>query len=54
MENYIIKTKRVVWKPTTSSSSLVVTIPKSELFKEGDIVTLSITSKGKIIIEKSH
>lgn len=51
-EEIIIKTKRKVWKPTTSSSSLVVTLPKIEFLKEGDKVTLKITSDKKIIIEK--
>lgn len=49
----ILKTKRKVWKPSTASTSLVVTLPKEiEFLKEGDAVSLKITSDKKIIIEK--
>jgi len=49
----IIRTERKVWKPTTSSTSLVVTLPKVEFLKEGDNVILKITGDKKIIIEKA-
>ena len=51
-ENIILKTKRKVWRPTTSTSSLVVTLPQVDFLREGDEVEIKVTSKGKIIIEK--
>ena len=48
----IVKLDRKVWKPTSSTSSLVITLPKLEFIKEGDTVTLKVTSNKKIIIEK--
>jgi len=44
--------KRKIWKPTTSSTSLVVTLPQVEFLKESDEVKLSITMDKKIILEK--
>ncbi|MBI5060747.1 MAG: AbrB/MazE/SpoVT family DNA-binding domain-containing protein [Candidatus Aenigmarchaeota archaeon] len=50
----ILKTKRKIWKPSTASSSLVITIPKEiEFLKEGDEVTLKLTSDKKLVIEKA-
>ena len=51
-ENVILKTKRKIWKPTTSTSSLVVTLPQVDFLKEKDEVEIKVTSKGRIIIEK--
>jgi len=48
----LLKVKRKVWKPTTSSTSLVVTLPQVEFLKENDKVTLIVTSNKKVILEK--
>jgi len=48
----LLKVKRKVWKPTTSSTSLVVTLPPVEFLKENDKVNLTVMSDKKIIIEK--
>jgi hypothetical protein len=48
----LLKLRRKVWKPTTSSTSLVVTLPQIEFLKENDEVEVVVTSDKKIIIEK--
>jgi len=53
-ENIILKTKRKVWKPTTSTSSLVVTLPQVDFLKEGDEVEIEVTSKRRIIVKKKQ
>lgn len=52
MQEIILSEKKKVWKPSTSSSSLVVTLPKVNFIKEGDEITAKVTSDRKIIIEK--
>lgn len=48
----LLKLKRKIWKPTTSSTSLVVTLPQVEFLKENDDIELTVTTDKKIIIEK--
>ena len=48
----LLRVKRKVWKPTTSSNSLVVTLPQVEFLKEHDEVNLSVMPNKKILIEK--
>jgi hypothetical protein len=48
----LMKVKRKVWKPSTASPSLVITLPRVEFLKENDKVELIITTNKKIIIEK--
>lgn len=48
----LIVVKRKVWKPTTSSSSLVITLPQVEFLKENDNVEVIVTADKKIIIQK--
>lgn len=48
----LVVVKRKVWKPSTSSTSLVVTLPSVEFLKENDEIKISITSDRKLIIEK--
>jgi len=51
-ESVILKAKRKVWKPTTSTTSLVVTLPQVDFLKEGDEVEIKVISDKKLIIEK--
>ena len=51
-ENIILKVNRKVWKPTTSTSSLVITLPQVDFLKEKDKVEIKVTSDRKITIEK--
>jgi len=44
--------KRKVWKPTTSSTSLVVTLPQVEFLRVNDEVDVKVMADKKIIIEK--
>ena len=53
MSSIILKIKRKLWKPSSSTTSLVVTLPKVDFLKEGDEVEINVTSDKKIIIEKS-
>jgi len=48
----LIVVKRKVWKPTTSSTSLVVTLPQVEFLRENDEVDVKVMADKKIIIEK--
>jgi hypothetical protein len=48
----LLVVKRKIWKPTTSSTSLVVTLPQVEFLKENDEVNLLVMPNRKIIIEK--
>jgi hypothetical protein len=48
----LIVVKRKVWKPTTSTTSLVVTLPHIEFLKENDEVNIKVMPDKKIIIEK--
>ncbi|MFH0837493.1 MAG: AbrB/MazE/SpoVT family DNA-binding domain-containing protein [Candidatus Aenigmatarchaeota archaeon] len=49
----ILKTKRKIWRPSTASSSIVITIPKEiDFLNEGDEVSLKVTTDKKVIIEK--
>lgn len=50
----IVVVRRKVWKPSTSSTSLVVTLPIIEFLKENDTVKVSVTSDKKLIIEKQR
>lgn len=53
MPEPVIKIKRKVWHPTTSSPSLVITLPVVEFLKEGDEVEVTVMSDRSIIIKKS-
>lgn len=53
MSEIIFSQEKKVWTPSTSSSSLVITLPKVDFLKEGDKVTVKVDSDKKIIIEKS-
>ena len=48
----LIRVKRKIWKPSTASTSLVVTLPRVEFLKENDEVEVIITTDKRIIIEK--
>ena len=52
MEPPLVVVKRKIWKPSTSSTSLVITLPPVEFLKENDEVKVSITADRKIVIEK--
>ncbi|MGC8812621.1 MAG: hypothetical protein ACP5O8_03510 [Candidatus Aenigmatarchaeota archaeon] len=49
----LLVVKRKVWRPTTSSKSLVVTLPQVEFLRENDKVRLLVMPNQKIIIEKA-
>lgn len=48
----LIVVKRKVWKPSTATTSLVVTLPQVEFLKENDEVDVKVMTDKKIIIEK--
>jgi hypothetical protein len=48
----LIVVKRKVWKPSTATTSLVITLPQVEFLRENDEVELKIMPDKKIIIEK--
>ncbi len=44
-----VAAERKVWKPATNSGTLVITIPPTQLIKEGDAFKVQVLVDGSII-----
>lgn len=49
--NVLAADERALWKPTTGSSTLVLTIPPTPLLKEKDRFIVYVYKDGKIVAE---
>jgi len=53
-ERILLTVDRRVWQPSRSSKTLVVSLPDTTFMAVGDSVKVSVTSRGRIIVEKAE
>jgi hypothetical protein len=52
-ERVVFEKRRKVWRPTRTSSTLVISVPDTSFLEEGDYVTVKVTSRLRLIVEKA-